>query len=517
MGDGEYKLFMFGPVEEEQANKLVDYLSKIIPPGKIRRILRKEVPPAVEAENEFLCWDTGAPIMMKTTFVRLMLKYSFELMPLKGDKVSIYEKRGRFGPDTKFVIFKVKYSELEARVRKDLYEIADLTKQQNVLRIMESHTAPPTSHVILGPFVEKPDEGQFCMDDMELLKTYVFGDEELHKRAMPMASVGDGGSQGSVFTKDAMEKDETLEYRKGPLSVKYGDLARELQGLVRQKMDKDDYCIVLRYSVWFMSPESMILIKRVKEEPRRVLREIRARLKFAEVVKQVVKEDKAAQEITNQLWGIALDIALELDETMARDRFIYRVKLVLHARYLGPNNVQGITHQTSHEFLEMRRELKSIEVACPASSERNRETGEAPSFVNWVGLRNKLMARLKAGHQVKGNATRLEHNDKATQPRSQVLNMPRNPKPKKGVCPMPLPPNKETGQASSFADRNDLRAKLMARQKAVDPVEGNATRFEDIASQETFEVHKKRRVDWLNDDVNRLEMYQKFCESERDK
>ena len=166
MGDGEYKLFMFGPVEQEQANTLVDYLAKIIPPGKIRRILRKEVPPAVEAENEFLCMDTGAPFMMKTTFVRLMLKYSFELMPLEGDKLSIYEKRGRFGPDTKFVIFKVKYSELEARVRKDLYEIADLTKRQNVLRIMDG-TAPPMAISYLDR-LWRIQEGQFCMDDMEL-------------------------------------------------------------------------------------------------------------------------------------------------------------------------------------------------------------------------------------------------------------------------------------------------------------------------------------------------------------
>ena len=128
------------------------------------------------------------------------------------------------------------------------------------------------------------------------------------------------------------------------------------------------------------------------------------------------------------------------------------------------------------------------------------------------------MARQKAGHQVKGNATRLEHNDKATQPRSKVLKMPRNPKPKKGVCPASSERNRETGEAPSSVNRVGLRNKLMARQKAVDPVEGNATRFEDIASQETFEVGKKRRVDWLNDDdVNRREMYQKFCESERDK
>ena len=265
---------MFGPVKQEQPIELLDYLSKILPPEKIRRISSKEVPPAVEAENEFLCMDTGAPFIMKTTFVRLMLKYSFELMPLKGNKLSIYEKRGRFGPDTKFVIFKVKYSELEARVRKDLYEIADLTKRQNVLRIMESHTAPPIAHLILGPFVNEPEEGQFCMDDMELFMQYVLGDKRLHEKAMPMARVGYGESEGRVFTEDAMQKDTTLQYRKGPVSVKYGDLALDMQKLVKQKMDDSAWCIVLRYSFWYISPDLMTLINRVKKEPRHVLCEM---------------------------------------------------------------------------------------------------------------------------------------------------------------------------------------------------------------------------------------------------
>ena len=122
-------------------------------------------------------------------------------------------------------------------------------------------------------------------------------------------------------------------------------------------MDDSAWCIVLRYSFWYISPDLMTLINRVKKEPRHVLCEMMARAKFTDCVKHVVREDKGAQEITNRMWDIAVDIAPELDETMARAQFIRLVEPVLREKNVMPDDAQKITDQTWHILLEMRREL----------------------------------------------------------------------------------------------------------------------------------------------------------------